>query len=195
MRRLLLLVCAIVAADTAFFTALTPLLPHYADRFGLSKAEAGALVAAYAGGALIGAVPGGLTASRWGPKRGVLIGLTLMSLSSFGFAIAGNVWMLGISRLLQGFGSVFSWAGGLAWLISTTPRGRRGALLGTAMGAAVFGALLGPVLGALGGLVGVRTTFVTVSALGLLLKRLSEKSKEATPVRSAPSEINAIAGV
>jgi MFS family permease len=168
-RRLLLLVCAIVAADTAFFTALTPLLPHYADHFGLSKAEAGVLVAAYAGGALVGAVPGGLAASRWGPKRGVLIGLTLMSVSSFGFGIAGSVWMLGVSRLLQGFGSVFSWAGGLAWLISSAPRARRGEFLGTAMGAAVFGALLGPVLGALGGLVGVRTTFVTVSAIGVLL--------------------------
>jgi MFS family permease len=169
MRRLLLLVCAIVAADTAFFTALTPLLPHYADRFDLSKAQAGALVAAYAGGALFGAVPGGLAASRWGPKRGVLIGLTLMSVSSFGFAIAGNVWMLGFSRLLQGFGSVFSWAGGLAWLIGGAPRDRRGEVLGTAMGAAVFGALLGPVLGGLGGLVGVRATFVTVSLLGVAL--------------------------
>jgi MFS family permease len=160
---------AIVAADTAFFTALTPLLPHYADRFGLSKAEAGALVAAYAGGALIGAVPGGLAASRWGPKRGVLIGLTLMSLASFAFAIAGDVWTLGVARLLQGFGSVFSWAGGLAWLISSAERERRGAVIGTAMGAAVFGSLLGPVLGGLGGLVGVRATFVTVSAIGVVL--------------------------
>src|SRR5438105_10371871 len=87
MRRLLLLVSAIVAADTTFFTALTPLLPRYVDRFGLSKAEAGALVATYAAGALVGALPGGIVASRWGPKRAVLIGLTLMSASSFGFAI------------------------------------------------------------------------------------------------------------
>jgi MFS family permease len=169
MRRLLLLVSAIVAADTTFFTALTPLLPHYADRFGLSKAEAGVLVATYAAGALIGAVPGGLAASRWGPKRAVVIGLALMSASSFGFAVAGDAWSLGLSRLLQGFGSVFSWAGGLAWLISAAPRGRRGELLGAAMGAAVFGALLGPVLGAIAGLVGVRTAFLAVSGIGVIL--------------------------
>jgi MFS family permease len=169
MRRLLLLVSAIVAADTTFFTALTPLLPHYADRFDLSKAEAGALVATYALGAFVGAVPGGLAASRWGPKRAVVIGLALMSASSFGFAIAGDVWSLGLSRLLQGFGSVFSWAGGLAWLISVAPRERRGELLGTAMGAAVFGALLGPVLGAIGGVVGVRTAFLAVCGIGVVL--------------------------
>lgn len=169
MRRLLLLVSAIVAADTMFFTALTPLLPHFADRFGLSKAEAGALVAAYAVGAFVGAVPGGLVASRWGPKRAVLLGLTLMSAASLGFAFSDNVWTLGLSRLLQGFGSVFSWAGGLAWVTSSAPRERRGELLGTAMGAAVFGALLGPVLGGLAGVVGVRGMFLTVSAVGLVL--------------------------
>src|SRR5690348_15318828 len=112
MRRLVLLVSTIVAADTTFFTALTPLLPHFADDFGLSKAAAGALVATYAAGALIGAIPGGAAASHWGPKRTVIAGLLLMTASSVAFALAGNVWTLGLARLLQGFGSVFSWAGG-----------------------------------------------------------------------------------
>ncbi len=40
MRRLLLLVGAIVFVDTMFFAALTPLLPEYADDLGLSKAGA-----------------------------------------------------------------------------------------------------------------------------------------------------------
>jgi MFS family permease len=168
-RRLLLLVSAIVACDTTFFTALTPLLPHYADRFGLSKAEAGVLVATYAAGALLGAIPGGIVTSHWGPKRAVLIGLTLMSVSSVGFALAGDVSTLSLSRLVQGFGSVFSWSGGLAWLISAAPRERRGELLGTAMGAAVFGALLGPVLGAIAGVVGARIAFLAVAGLGVVL--------------------------
>jgi MFS family permease len=189
MRRLLLLVSAIVAADTTFFTALTPLLPRFADRFGLSKAEAGALVAAYAAGALLGAMPGGIAASRWGPKRGVLVGLTLMTASSVGFALAGDVWTLGLARLLQGFGSVFSWAGGLAWLIGITPRERRGELLGTAMGAAVFGALVGPVLGAVGGVVGVRAAFLIVSGIGVALiawaASASGTTAEAQPLREA----------
>jgi MFS family permease len=169
MRRLVLLVATIVAADTTFFTALTPLLPRFADDFGLSKAGAGALVASYAAGALLGAIPGGATASRWGPKRAVLLGLTLMTASSVAFALAGDVWTLGLARLLQGFGSTFTWAGALSWLIASTPRERRGERLGTAMGAAVFGALLGPVLGAIGGVVGVRAAFLIVSAIGVAL--------------------------
>jgi MFS family permease len=180
-RRLLILVSAIVAADTTFFTALTPLLPHFADKYHLSKAEAGALVATYAAGALVGAIPGGIAASRWGPKSAVLVGLTLMSASSVGFALAGSVWTLSLSRLLQGFGSVFSWAGGLAWLIASTPRDRRGQLLGTAMGAAVFGALLGPVLGAVAGLVGARTAFLAISAIGVALIAWAAATSGAPP--------------
>jgi MFS family permease len=169
MRRLVLLVATIVATDTTFFTALTPLLPRFADDFGLSKAAAGALVASYAAGGLTGALPGGAAASRWGPKRAVLLGLVLMTAASVAFALAGNVWTLGLARFLQGFGSVFTWAGGLSWLVASTPPNRRGERIGTAMGAAVFGALLGPVLGAIGGLVGVRTAFLIVAAIGLTL--------------------------
>ena len=47
MRTLLAYVCALVLTDTVFFTALTPLLPHYVQVAGLTKAGAGILVAAY----------------------------------------------------------------------------------------------------------------------------------------------------
>src|ERR671931_2383706 len=169
MRRLLLFVSVVVAVDTLFFTALTPLIPHFADTYDLSKAGAGALVSAYAAGTLLGAVPGGLATIRFGPKRTVLIGLTMMTAASLGFALAGDVWTLGLSRFFQGVGSSSSWAGGLAWVIGSTPRERRGELIGTTMGAAVFGALLGPVLGALASAAGVRVTFLVVSAVGLAL--------------------------
>jgi hypothetical protein len=40
MRRLLLLTCTVVAADTLFYTAIGPLVPVLARTYGLSKAEA-----------------------------------------------------------------------------------------------------------------------------------------------------------
>jgi len=40
---LLAFVCALVLVDTVFFTALTPLLPHYVRVAGLTKAGAGLL--------------------------------------------------------------------------------------------------------------------------------------------------------
>ena len=185
MRRLLVLVSVVVAVDTLFFTALTPLLPHFAEKYGLSKAGAGVFISTYAAGTLLGAIPAGLATIRLGPKRTVLVGLALMTVASFGFALAGDVWTLSVSRLFQGIGSSFSWAGGLAWVIASTPRERRGALLGTAMGAAVFGALLGPVLGALAGIVGTRAAFLGVTVAGAALVTWAATTPGVPPERQA----------
>src|SRR5690242_17275299 len=120
MRRLLLLVAVIVFVDTMLYAALTPLLPHFAHDLGLSKAGAGVLVAAYAAGALIGGLPGGIASVHMGAKRAVVVGLTCMGFASVGFALAGEFWSLFAARLIQGIGSGFTWAGAFAWLMAAT---------------------------------------------------------------------------
>ena len=163
------------------YAALVPLLPHYADEFGLSKGQAGLLVGAYAAGALIGALPAGLAASRFGPRRAVVGGLLVMAVASVVFGFAGDAWTLGLARLAQGMGSALSWAGGLAWLVAGTPRSRRGEMLGTAIGAAIFGALLGPALGAAAEAAGQRPVFLGVSGLSLLLAVWALRSPPVDP--------------
>jgi MFS family permease len=169
MRRLVLLLSAIVALDIMFFAALAPLLPHFVAEYALSKAAAGILSASYAAGVLSASVPAGLVTARIGPRPAALGGILLTAAASLAFGLSSSAWALGAARLLQGVGSAFSWAGALAWLVAAAPRERRGALIGTTMGAAVFGALLGPVLGAVATVAGVRATFVGVSVLGLVL--------------------------
>src|SRR5215471_9123388 len=169
MRRLLILVCAIVAVDTMLYAALTPLLPHFADTLHLSKTGAGVLVAAYAAGALVGGIPGGAAAARLGARRAVLVGLTLMGLSSVGFAFAHGFGALLAARFLQGCGSGFTWAGAFAWLLAAAPRGKRGELIGTALGAAVFGALFGPVVGAAAAVLGRDWVFTALAGLAVVL--------------------------
>jgi MFS family permease len=169
MRRLLLLVCSITLADTMLYAALVPLLPHYADEFDLSKGQAGLLVGAYAAGAFLGAIPGGLAAARFGPRRAVVAGLLVMAVASVAFGFAGDALTLGLARFAQGAGSALSWAGALAWLVQGTPRERRGEMLGTAIGAAIFGALLGPAVGAVAESVGARPAFVGVAVVSLAL--------------------------
>jgi MFS family permease len=169
MRRLLLLVCVLVAVDTMLYAALTPLLPHFAHTLHLSKAGAGVLVAAYAAGALVGGLPGGAAAARLGAQRAVLVGLTLMGLASLGFAFLHGFWPLFAARFLQGCGSGFTWAGAFAWLLAAAPRERRGQLIGTALGAAVFGALFGPVVGAGAALLGRDVVFTALAGVAVVL--------------------------
>lgn len=169
MRRLLLVLSAIVFVDTTFYAVVAPLLPTYADDLGLSKASAGILLAAYPAGTLLAALPSGLLAVRFGPRRTVLLGLSLLVVASLGFAFAQSAATLDLARVVQGIGGACSWAGGLAWLVAESPPDRRGELIGTAMAAAIGGALLGPVLGAAASGLGTRPVFGAVSlvAVGL----------------------------
>jgi MFS family permease len=168
-RRLVLLVGAVVLVDTMFYAAITPLLPALADRLALGKSGAGVLVAAYAAGTLVGALPAGWLAARIGVRRTVLVGLTSMAVAGLTFAFARSIVLLDAARFLQGVGGACSWSGGLAWLTASAPPDQRGRLIGTALGAAIFGVQLGPVVGALATAVGQAPAFASVAVLGAAL--------------------------
>jgi MFS family permease len=169
MRRLLLLVGAVVLVDTMFFSAITPLLPTYVERFDLSKAGAGVLSGSYAAGAVLGTLPAGWLAVRAGSRRTLLLGLGLMACSSVAFAFSGSVALLDATRLLDGIGGACAWAGGMGWLVSLAPPSERGTTIGAAMSAALAGVLLGPVLGAVAQGVGPEVPFTVVGVFAALL--------------------------
>jgi len=183
-RRLVFLVGAVVFIDTMFYAAIAPLLPTLAHELHLSKLSAGVMTASYPLGTLLGSIPGGVLASRAGPKRAVYLGLALLGTSTLAFGFLHNELLLDLARFVEGVGGACSWAGGLAWLVVEAPASRRGALIGGALGAAIAGALFGPLIGTLATAIGRAAAFcgVVVCALALIV------AAQRLPVASATSE-------
>ena len=184
MRRLFLLVAAVILVDTMFYAAIAPLLPEYAAELDLSKTAAGVLSASYAAGTLIAALPSGWLAARIGVRQTMLVGLALLSASSLAFAFGDSVVVLDLARFAQGLGGACAWTGGLAWLLIEAPRERRGELIGSALAAAIAGLLLGPVLGGIASVAGPEPVFsaVAVIAAGLFAWVLSTPGAERSPM-------------
>ncbi len=168
-RGLLMVVGAVILVDTMFYAALAPLLPELSDQLGLSKGDAGVLVGAYAVGMMVGAIPGGWVAARFGARTAVLAGLALMSTAGLVFAFADSTAVLDTARFIQGLGGACAWIAGLAWVVQGTSRERRAEALGIVIGAGIFGAQFGPVLGSLASAVGRDVAFAGAAVLGLVL--------------------------
>jgi multidrug resistance protein len=95
---------ATVFVDMIGFLMVLPLLPFYAERLGASPTMIGALVSTFALAQLITAPWWGRLSDRYG-RRPIIIGALVASAAAYTvFALANSVWLLLLSRLIQGAG-------------------------------------------------------------------------------------------
>lgn len=181
--RLLIVASGVILIESFFSAVLTPLVPGYRDDLGLTEGATGILVASYSIGGFLLAFPAGWFASRFDPRKAVILGLVGVGLSSLLFGFAGRLEVLDVSRLLLGGFGALLWAGGMSWVISAAPATRRGEFMGVLMAAAVVGEMVGSPVGALADEVGteyVFGAFVVISALLILLARTVPPVAEAS---------------
>ena len=171
LRLLFVVAGAVVFFDTVFYAAVVPLLPSLTRELHLSKASAGVLTAGYAAGTLVGSLPGGKLAERYGPRVTIYAGLTMMGGASLAFGLLDNIALLDAARFVQGLGGACTWAGSMVWVILVAPPERRGSAIGGALAAGIAGALVGPVVGTLAHALGRGPVFsaVLLVAAGLAM--------------------------
>src|ERR687897_2296555 len=100
-RRLAVLI-AVNFVDMVGFMIVLPLLPFYALDLRASPEIVGLLIASYSVAQLVAAPFWGRVSDRYGRRPALLIGLTASALAYIVFGFADSVWLLYLSRVVQG---------------------------------------------------------------------------------------------
>jgi predicted MFS family arabinose efflux permease len=157
------LIRTLLLFESAMYSAVTPVLPHYQHVLHASKPAIGVLAAGYAAGLIPGSLLAWRLATRVGVRRTTVFGLLAFAAAVLPFGFGTQIVTLDGLRFVQGMACGFIWGGGLAWVISVAPRERRGEIIGTVFAGAIFGTLLGPVLGTLAVAGGTELVFSLVA--------------------------------
>jgi multidrug resistance protein len=99
---LVLFVTAFV--DMVGLTLVLPLLPYYATEFGANALVVGLLISSFSLAQLVCAPVWGSISDRYGRRPAILFGLATTAIAYVVFAFAHSVWLLLLSRVIQGVG-------------------------------------------------------------------------------------------
>jgi MFS family permease len=132
--------------DMVGLLMIIPLMPFYARELGGGALIVAILMAAFTAAQLLSAPVWGRFSDKYGRRPALLIGLTAAGIAYLVFAFATSIWLLLLSRLVQGAG------GGTVGVIqayvadSVEPQNRAKAL-GWLSAATNVGVAIGPALG------------------------------------------------
>ena len=193
--RKLITLFLIVFIDLLGFSIILPLLPFYAETFNATPTQIGLLVASYAAAQLVGAPILGRLSDRIGRKPVLVISLTGTFIGFLILGFANSLWMLFLSRILDGFtGGNISVA--QAYITDVTDESNRAKGLGMLGAAFGLGFIIGPALGGILSVYGfavpafVAAGFSLLSILGVLFflpESLTEAAREELSKRQKSS--------
>lgn len=126
---------------------LAPGLPQLADSRGLTVAESGWVLSAFALGRLLFSIPGGLLADRLGFARAATTGCLLTVGGAVAAGLAPPLWALLLAQTVQGAGSAVHNTAALSSIIAALPDGRMARFLSLHQGVVLLGVSLSPVMG------------------------------------------------
>ncbi|HUQ21305.1 MAG TPA: MFS transporter [Gemmatimonadaceae bacterium] len=159
---LVLIITAFV--DMVGLLMILPLMPFYARSFGASALMVTLLIGSFTAAQLISAPLWGRFSDRYGRRPALLVGLGAAAIAYIVFAFSNSLWLLLVSRVVQGAG------GGTvgviqAYVADATDVKNRARALGWLSAATNVGVALGPPLGSLALLAGPSGPGLVAAAL------------------------------
>jgi MFS transporter, DHA1 family, multidrug resistance protein len=192
--RVLTWICAIIAVNQLGFGSIVPVVPLYAQSFGVSQSLIGLTIAVYGLARFAASIPTGWLADLLGRRGALAIGgfITVLGNLICGFAPTYEVFLIG--RFIAGCGAAGVLVSGQIILADITTPERRGRTMAIYQGvflfAVGFGPLPGGILAEYGGLA---FPFFVYAVLGgaaalIALARL-EETRHYRPIDEGESEL------
>lgn len=145
-----------------------PILPKFLEQLGGGGSEMGFLVAAFGITQFIFSPIGGEMSDKYGRKKIIVFGIGVFALSQFVFAIATDMWMLYVSRLLAGLGAGIMSPAMMAYIADVTTEDDRAKGMGMFGAAMSLGIVIGPGIGGFLDGFGMRVPFYVATILSAL---------------------------
>jgi DHA1 family multidrug resistance protein-like MFS transporter len=147
--RPLVWVCILIAVNQLGFGSIVPILPLYAESFGVSKTAIGLTIAIYGLARFLMNVPTGYVADRFGRREALAIGGSITVVGNLICALAGTYWLFLGGRFVAGAGAAMVITGTQIIVADISKPENRGRMMSIYMGTFMFAVGFGPLPGGL----------------------------------------------
>lgn len=168
-RRVLLWMCVLVGVNQLGFGGIVPVLPLYAQSFGVSASAVGLTVAIYGLARFVIAAPSGYLSDRLGRSPTLAIGGLVSALGNLWCAAAASFPEFVVARFVAGAGAGLILTTGQIVLADITTPERRGRIIAIYQGVFLFSVGVGPFPGGLlAEHLGLAAPFLAYATAGML---------------------------
>jgi MFS family permease len=168
-QRAFLTLCVLILINQLGFGLITPILPLYADSFGLAPSAIGLVIGIYGAARFLANVPAGRMAEARGRRPVLIAGALINALAALLMATAQNLPQLLLWRLVGGAGSAIVLVAGQIMVADLATPANRARLSSVYQGFFLVGVGLGPLPGGiLADQFGLRVPFLVFAAVAAL---------------------------
>ncbi|MGH2534506.1 MAG: MFS transporter [Thermomicrobiales bacterium] len=148
-RRILVWMCVLIAVNQLGFGAIVPVIPLYAEEYGVSKTAVGLTIAIYGLARFLLNVPAGQIADRRGRRWTLALGGVVSVVGNLACAAAPDFATFLVARFVAGAGASMVLLGGTIVLADIASPENRGRVMGIYQGVFLFAVGFGPIPGGL----------------------------------------------
>jgi MFS transporter, DHA1 family, multidrug resistance protein len=180
---------------------VAPSIPAFARGFGVSAAAAASVISAFALMRVVGALPAGRLADRFGERRTMAVGIGIVAASSLVAGLSHSFVQLIVLRGVGGLGSAMFGVSAQTLLLRIVRSDQRGRASGLYSGGFLLGSISGPAIGGLVAAWSLRAPFFIYgvmlaipAAIAFAILRDHPEPAADVPVDEVPAAEGALTG-